>query len=417
MVTIGGIAATTVLLGALNNVTSKMRSVTFGPFNYMVVLMNSALYLSVYSIVLYARYRMGIVKPKELDMFWGVRRNKEEEAVSEGSERPLLQKIDDIDENNVKHNKKRKLTVPKLIHFNTKPWLIVFVAGLMDATGNLMGFVAQAHLPQVLYQLFLQNLVLFSVILSMIILGTRYSIYHVIGLLFTIFSGIIGLIPSLEGTCEFSWGVLAAFSTLPTAISYVCKERLFHLYDEMYPKEGEENGNSLDVFVVNTHVAIVQSICVPFLAPLNVLTGETNGTPLTKYLKDGVNCLLYGDNPDHVYHESTLKCQYALWTYFVYIFCNMGFNISLVALTKYGSSVQTWLVVRLLLPTTLVLLLWHGWPLLSESDRGINMFVVTGAVLAFAGATIFRYSTLYIERLQREYKITNQISCLWPLRN
>lgn len=413
MVTVGGIAVTTVLLGALNNVTSKMRSVTFGPFNYMVVLMNSALYLTVYSIILYVRYSLGIVDQKELNMFWGFNRKARHKV---DNPKPVLPKGDDTpllspngDENEIKDQDEIPLT-----KFNAKPWKIVLIAGLMDATGNLMGFVAQAHLPQVLYQLFLQNLVLFSVFLSMIILGSRYSIYHVVGLFFTIFSGVIGLIPDLQGTFEFKWGTVAALSTLPTAISYVCKERLFHLYEEKYTQE--EAGASLDVFVVNTHVAIVQLIVTPLLAPLNVLIGETNGAPFGEYLHDGYRCLVFGSNPKHLYHENTLKCQYALRTYFVYILCNMAFNVSLVALTKYGSSVQSWLVVRLLLPTTLILLLWHGWPLLSASDRGINMFVVSGAVLAFAGATIFRYSTLYIERLQREYQIRNQISCLWPLR-
>lgn len=147
--------------------------------------------------------------------------------------------------------------------------------------------------------------------------------------------------------------------------------------------------------------------------PLNYLIGETSGRSLVGYMKDASMCLA-GYRSDFPYTVDDHKCQYALMAYICYASVNIAFNICLLALTKIGSSVQTWIVIRLVLPATLIMLFPNIWPLLKPSEVGINGAVLFGTALAITGAVLFRWASIEADKYLEQNK--KQIPWLWPLR-
>lgn len=163
-------------------------------------------------------------------------------------------------------------------------WVYLMMAGACDSVGNVLGFIAQQHLPQVLYQLFLQSLLVFSAVLSVFILNKRYSFYHILGIISCMAAGIIGISPnlsyeSIEGKSTGSmifYCIVAVFSTLPTALSYVLKEKIFNLYKDFandptykdYQSHRYNTASSLNVIICSAHVSLVQLFIVPFLVSI-----------------------------------------------------------------------------------------------------------------------------------------------------
>jgi len=230
-------------------------------------------------------------------------------------------------------------------------------------------------------------IVVYSVVCSIIILRTRYTIYQVGAVSVVLCGAMIALIPDLEhnsGDNPLGWLLLYAFSSIPNAISFTIKELVFR------------KKKNLEVFVVNSTGSLFQLLWWPATVPLTVLLKQTNGIPLWQYMRDGFSCFGGHTPPDN--HKT--DCSPNPYPYLVYIVLNLTFNIFLLILLKRASSLQGFMAIKAILPIAVILFL-IPWPLIGSST--VNIYTIFSLIVILIGLGLYRYTTVLKEQKEKRY--------------
>lgn len=113
-------------------------------------------------------------------------------------------------------------------------WKLFLLIGLLDATGNIMGLIAQAAISGPTYALSLQAIILFSALAGFVFLGDRYTKVQVSALLLVVTGAVVSnlshtpvhLTHATYSPSSVVYAFLAALSTLPTACSFAARDYL-----------------------------------------------------------------------------------------------------------------------------------------------------------------------------------------------
>eukprot|EP01071_Lankesteria_metandrocarpae_P008729 Lankesteria_metandrocarpae@DN5036_c0_g1_i10.p1 len=280
---LGGLGSLLVIAGAFNNVTGKIRSKPLGAYDYFVSLANSVVYSIVYLSILLIRWRSNPNIGQNIKFIFTnpISSSSTATFTSEGvsSLRPLWNAFVSM-------------------WRTTGPWKLIVICGFCDSIGNILGFIAQPYVAGSIYSLMSQCVVLFTALVSMICLGTRYTLWQALSVVVVAIGAIAALAPELTptneggGSCPYAgecgaqadadrraetifFAAMVAVSTLPTAVSFVVKEMIFTQY--------RTKRSEAAMAVPTLHPPPTRDFCTPLRGaqrPTQLLTSPT-ATPVT----------------------------------------------------------------------------------------------------------------------------------------
>eukprot|EP00658_Telonema_sp_P-2_P044562 TRINITY_DN32474_c0_g2_i2.p1 TRINITY_DN32474_c0_g2~~TRINITY_DN32474_c0_g2_i2.p1 ORF type:complete len:314 (+),score=41.73 TRINITY_DN32474_c0_g2_i2:280-1221(+) len=305
------------------------------------------------------------------------------------------------------------------------------IAGISDVADSATGFASQPHVAPLVYALMNQTTTPFTALVSLVLLGTRYTLWETVAVLTVIGAAVMCvLVGSYQHESDsVFWATFAAVTTIFAAFSFVLKEKAFSEYtlhasglqqhnlltskmaddhpenqmwdlDQPVAAVRERMPPELSVFLVGTVVGTVSLLtCVP-IALLNQSIVGTG--PVWSTFEGGMRCLF--------------ECEHAMSAYAVYIGFNVFFNLSLLFLTSYSSALLAFLSLKMTVPLVAVLSPVH-WPLYTPQSVTAGQW---GALVLMAvGVVAFRVSHMQRERLVREQKSLEPAHasriCCWPL--
>ncbi|GKU93466.1 hypothetical protein SLEP1_g7061 [Rubroshorea leprosula] len=275
------IAATaTMVLGVGNRVLYKLALVPLKHYPFFLAQLATFGYVIVYFSILYLRYHAGIV-------------------------------TDDM------------LSMPKA------PFLAV---GLLEALAAATGMAAGAILSGASIPILSQTFLVWQILLSIIFLGRRYKVNQLLGC-FLVTAGVIITVASGSGAgnslkdAGIFWSLLMILSFLFQAADMVLKEIIF------LDAAQQLKGGSVDLFVVNSYGSAFQALFICLLLPFLSKLWGIPFSQLSSYLKDGAGCFL------NIGGTLSSGCDGAPLLPLLFVFVNMGFNISLLHLIKISSAV------------------------------------------------------------------------------
>ncbi|EER08195.1 hypothetical protein Pmar_PMAR013105 [Perkinsus marinus ATCC 50983] len=145
-------------------------------------------------------------------------------------------------------------------------WNLLMFGGLGDAIGGLLGFIGQPYVSGVMYSLMNQAIVPFTVIFSLLILGTRYISLELIGVLIVLLAVCMSMHNFSASHSDPFMAALIALSTSGNALSFVLKEKVFRAFVAWQTSaarapllaDQRSSPRKLDVFVVNCCVSVFQ---------------------------------------------------------------------------------------------------------------------------------------------------------------
>ncbi|KAJ6805696.1 putative protein CLT2, chloroplastic [Iris pallida] len=312
-------SAVTVVLAVANRVLYKLALVPMKNYPFFLAQVTTFGYVAVYFFILYVRYHAGIVT-------------------------------------------KEMMALP----------LSCFMSiGLLEALGVAAGMSAGAMLPGPAIPILSQCFLVWQLILSVLVLGRKYSLNQIFGCLL-VTSGVILAVASganegqfLAGV-EFLWPALMVASSAFQAGASILKE--FAFIDAARRLQGKP----LDIFVVNSFGSGFQALFVFLLLPV---LSNLRGIPFAKlptYLRSGAACFLNVGG--------STGCEGAPLLPLLFMMTNMAFNISLLNLVKMSSAVVSSLSTTISVPVS-IYILSLPLPYVPQGARLNTSFVVGTAIL------------------------------------
>jgi len=180
----------------------------------------------------------------------------------------------------------------------------------------------------------------------------------------------------VEKKNDIFYSLLQVLTIFPYAASFALKDRVFELREE----EG------LELFIVNSHGSFFQFILQPVFIPICVSLGVTNNTPIIDYTLDGLKCFV-GNTPNTLEPET---CNYAYVVYSMYIVINVTYNVLLLYLVKYASSLFSFMTSTIILPLSMFLFL-IPWPIIKPAE--ISTFQYVSLITIITGLCLYQLTT------------------------
>jgi len=251
----------------------------------------------------------------------------------------------------------------------------------LDGLGQLFDLLTRPHVSGVLIQLLPQGSLFFNMIVSTIILKDRFTYWQLWAVLLLIGGVVVTLTPQigLNFGGEALYIIIVIVYPVFASVSFVLKELLFR------------KRTDLDVFIVNSHNSLFQFLLQPLFIPITFLINphQTSGQSLSVYIKGAFQCFI-GQTPDWL--KVSNQCQPDPWPYIIYICINIVFNISILTFVKEASVVVTFLVIRALLPLS-VIAFYVDWPLLQATP--FSPWHIGGLCIILSALALYRVSTYY----------------------
>ncbi|GMJ15517.1 CRT (chloroquine-resistance transporter)-like transporter 3 [Hibiscus trionum] len=324
-------AAMTVVFGVGNRVLYKLALVPLKRYPFFLAQLATFGYVVVYFSVMYLRYHAGIVTDEMLSM-------------------------------------------PKV------PFLGV---GLLEALATVTGMAAGAILSGASITIFSQTFLVWQILLSIVFLGRRYRVNHLLGC-FLVAAGVIITVASGSSTghslkeAGIFWSLMMIVSFLLQAAGTVLKEVIF--------LDGAQRlkGGSVDLFVVNSYGSAFQALFIGLLLPFLPKLWGIPFSQLANYLKDGAACFL------NIGGTLSSGCNGAPLLPLLFVIVNIGFNISLLHLLKISSAVVSSLASTFSVPIS-VYIFTLPLPYLGVASPLPTGFVA-GAIVLVTGLLIYAWS-------------------------
>lgn len=268
------------------------------------------------------------------------------------------------------------------------------IAGVCDVANSITGMAAQPYLTTLMMTLCEQAAAPFTVLCSLIFLGTCYIMIEVLAIVLVIRGAILCVVSaSNSGSSNLFWAAFAAATTSFAAISFVLKEMAFDSYrlsrnqilsdssvqmstlSESKTVTPEDLPEKLDVFVVGLLVGFVGMVaCVP-VAFLN--QWSTTSEPVWPIMVEGLHKLFVD--------------REVFFSYLVYISINTLFNLSLLLVAGRGSALLAFLSLKLSVPATAVLSP-IDWPYIGSKEVTVKQWVAL--VIMGVGISVFRFGNI-----------------------
>ncbi|CAJ1329105.1 unnamed protein product [Effrenium voratum] len=301
-------------------------------------------------------------------------------------------------------------------------WKYLALAGSSDIANNVTGLAAQPYLTTFMMSLMDQATTPFTVVFSVLLLKIRYNCLEIVSVVVIIFAAVTCVLIAGahggEGSSQF-WAFFAAITTSFAALSFVLKEIVFTGFrnsqngdlhtalriqlqqppfsdanSEQLQRRLNEGGlleaagpdipdivapDNLNVFLVGSvinFVGLLSSVPIALLNHAAVSSG-----PSMPALVDGLRLLF--------------EKEHAMTAYVVYICINTIFNLSLILTTSYGSALLSFLSLKAAVPLTAILSA-VPWPVIGP--KPLNAADWLALLVLIAGIVAFRVGNLQREK-------------------
>jgi hypothetical protein len=254
-----------------------------------------------------------------------------------------------------------------------KVWAIM---GFLDSVAGVMQSLAMANLASQggLVVLLLQSAIPSSMVITRIFLKVKYIPSQYFGAFIVIVGIFIALIPQLSNVANGGSGILIWCSVLVASCIPMC---LSSVYKEKHLGDVE-----IDAIYLNYWVAVWQFVLsFPLLIPMAYASGITV-PQLPSSLWNGLRCYVGISSQDGD------DCGLAPIFCNVYILFNLGYNILIILMLKYGSSNILWLCITLQVP---IANLAFALPFVGSSYQPLNWESIVGLVVIMTGLCVYRF--------------------------
>lgn len=271
------------------------------------------------------------------------------------------------------------------------------VMGGLDSLAGIMQIFAATYLDGSLLILLTQSAIPISMFISYFLLSARYIAFQYAGS-FVVACGIcVVLVPRLLGSGGEStisksqmllWSVIMICSCVPMTLSSVYKEKAL-------------GATELDPVYLNGWIAVWQFF---FSIPIAIVAAIITNPPvypkdLPQNLYDGLKCY---SGTDTVMLNSTANnagfevddCDIAPLFVTVYLFFNVGYNVLIILILKYGSSNILWMAMTVMVPLGA---LAFSLPFVPESQPA-RVTDVIGLVVILSGLIAYRFGAQIMKK-------------------
>lgn len=263
-----------------------------------------------------------------------------------------------------------------------------FVMGGLDAVAGIMQVFAATYLDGPLLILLSQAAIPMSMLISSYLLKARYSVMQYLGA--AVVAGGIAcvLAPSISGDGNVLWSIIMIVSTIPMALSSVYKE--IALGDQ-----------ELDPIYLNGWIAVFQFLfslilCVPASltseppVPVSELPDNILDGLFCYGAKDSVTCPDNMDDGDQCVPDN---CQMSPLFVTLYLAFNIGYNILIILIIKFGSASLLFMALTVMVPLGNIAFTLDFVP----QHKPLSPYDIIGLVIICSGLGCYRFANSIIK--------------------
>ncbi|RHX97678.1 hypothetical protein DYB36_002156, partial [Aphanomyces astaci] len=253
------------------------------------------------------------------------------------------------------------------------------VMGALDSVAGILQVFAATYLGGSLLILLGQAAIPVSMVISKVLLKTSYSWFQYVGALVVAVGILVVLGPSMRSVDGGDhntavWAAVMIASCVPMCLSSV--------YKEIALGQAE-----LDAVYLNGWIAVFQfMLSIPLSIPAAMI-GSPPVPPrdLPQNLYDGMRCymghntIVDGPHPD--------DCDKATLFVTIYILFNVGYNLLIILMLKFGSANLLWLAMTIMVPLGNVA---FTFPFMPE-HQPLHTTDVVGLVVIMTGLFVYRF--------------------------
>eukprot|EP00658_Telonema_sp_P-2_P081179 TRINITY_DN8253_c0_g2_i5.p1 TRINITY_DN8253_c0_g2~~TRINITY_DN8253_c0_g2_i5.p1 ORF type:complete len:430 (-),score=77.71 TRINITY_DN8253_c0_g2_i5:25-1314(-) len=274
-----------------------------------------------------------------------------------------------------------------------------FVMGALDGIAGLMqSFCSTYILSGSLLILLQQSAIPISMLISAICLNAKYQKLQYMGASVVMAGLIVVLLPSMLGDSDqggsstLLWGGVLILSCVPMCLSSVYKEKALGAME-------------IDVVYLNGWIAVWQMVVtVAFVIPA-AYASKLTLDDIPDNVWDGLKCYI-GDNSISKYHESCPPSSAGddcsdscgdsiLFVNFYFIF-NLGYNILIILILKYGSANILWLAMTVMVPLGNCAFALEFVP----GHKPLDAYNFIGLALILGGLLVYRFGNALLKAWQ-----------------
>eukprot|EP01119_Soliformovum_irregulare_P002566 TRINITY_DN12810_c0_g1_i1.p1 TRINITY_DN12810_c0_g1~~TRINITY_DN12810_c0_g1_i1.p1 ORF type:complete len:393 (-),score=95.34 TRINITY_DN12810_c0_g1_i1:103-1281(-) len=270
------------------------------------------------------------------------------------------------------------------------PWYKWCIMGSLDGLAGVMQSFAVNYIPSGgLITLILQSAIPISMIITKLMLKTKYQYHNYTGAGIVLVGLVIVLLPKfihpdappadgphVSNTAVIVWCAVLIVSCVPMTLSSVYKEKSL----------GEVE---IDVVYMNGWVAIYQFLFSLSVAIPSAYASALRPSQLPDNMWGGLRCLVGKDT------LVSDKCHDAPLFVSLYIMFNVLYNILIIMILKYGSANLLWLAMTIMVPLAVGA---FALPFLPDPQT-FDVYNGIGLVIIMSGLVIYRFWNLIMKAI------------------
>jgi len=255
------------------------------------------------------------------------------------------------------------------------------ILGFLDAIDAMLGTIASPYLPGPLLSIFGKSIIPFTMAGSFIVLHTRYTIFHGLGVIIIICGVLVNTVPLIVKKNEdiqtnaWIWGLFIIGATIPAAVSNVYKEKIL-------------KDVQADVWHLNAWIATFQlgwglllswTVFIPMPKPADHISPRE----FPEYITAASECFMGIGGGEH--------CKFTWMVFTVFIVFNVGVNVLMLYIYRKGSAVVA--IVTGTVSMVIVNLLYHVPFIAGEAlVTRFSPYNIIAVVVIIGGLVVYRYT-------------------------
>ena len=263
-----------------------------------------------------------------------------------------------------------------------------FVMGLLDAIAGIMQIFAATYLDGPLLILLSQAAIPVSMAISSYLIKAKYSYMQYLGAVVVAIGIAVVLLPSITGEGNVLWSVMMILSTIPMALSSVYKE--IALGDQQ-----------LDPIFLNGWIAVFQFLfSVVLCVPASLASEPPVPVPeLPENLWDGMRCYVGVNSQvcsatdDDSGACVSDDCHMATLFVTLYLVFNIGYNILIILIIKFGSASLLFMALTIMVPLGNIAFTLQFVP----GHKPLQVTDIIGLVVICTGLGCYRFANSVIK--------------------
>lgn len=290
------------------------------------------------------------------------------------------------------------------------PQKTFFVMGVLDSLASIMQVFASTYLPGTLLVLLSQSAIPISMVISLLLLKTKYKVPQYLGALVVAGGIVVVLVPRLlypdsddsgptQSTSQILlWSIVMMVSCAPMTLSSVYKEKAL----------GDQE---LDPVYLNGWIAVYQFL---FAIPLALPGGYVTDPPvpiqdLPENIYNGWKCYIGINSVVNIGNATELStsspiyyddCSDSFLFVTVYMLFNVCYNILIILILKYGSANLLWLALTIMVPLSSMAFALDFVP----GHEPARLTDVLGLIVMLGGLCWYKFGSQITKKIKKAFK-------------